>query len=64
MKVQQVFTKRGKSLIAATGIAAVVMFNGLGGGVAGANQAPPVVCEFAPSTQSDTGVVTGSSDSG
>lgn len=64
MKVQQVFTKRGKSIIAATGIAAVVMFNGLGGGIASANQSPPVVCEFAPSAQSGTGVVTGSSDSG
>jgi hypothetical protein len=61
MKVQQVFTKRGKSLIAATGIAAVVMFNGFGGGLASANQAPPETCEFAPSAQSGTGAVTGSS---
>lgn len=64
MKVQHVLTRRGRSLIAATGIAAVVMLNGLGGGIAGANQAPPVVCETAPASQSQSGMATDSAAGG
>lgn len=54
MKVQDVLTKRGRSLIAGAGIAAAIVLNGLGGGSASAAelQTGPSGCVTLPAEQS------------